>query len=124
MPSFFLWTLLVFAGLVDTAVGAGRAAARGNRPWLPLAASWLGVTLTQYAANPAATIWPDVNLALLAPLGVAALAAEAEVRRGCSLWRAGSLAVVLGAAVAAVTPFLIALLSMILTCTAPGGCRF
>jgi hypothetical protein len=115
---------LVLAGLVDVAVGAGRAATRGTRPWIPLAASWLGVALTQYLANPAARIRPAAALALLAPLGVAALAAEAEVRRGCSLWWAGSLAVILGAAVTAATPFLIAGLSMILVCPATGGCGF
>jgi hypothetical protein len=124
VPSLFLWALLVLAGLVDVAVGAGRAATRGTRPWLPLAVSWLGVTLTQCVANPAASIRPAAALALLAPLGVAALTAEAEVRRGCSLWWAGGLAVILGAAVAAATPFLIAALSMILICPATGGCGF
>ena len=82
---FLLWALFFLAGLVDVAVGAGRAATRGTRPWLPLAVGWLGVTLSQCLAIRAATIRPAVALALLAPLGVAALAAEAEMRRGCSL---------------------------------------
>jgi hypothetical protein len=121
---FLLWALFVLAGLVDVAVGAGRAATRGTRPWLPLAVGWLGVTLSQCLAIPAATIRPAVALALLAPLGVAALAAEAEVQRGCSLRWAAGLAVILGAAVAAATPFLIAGLSMLVVCPATGASGF
>ena len=124
MSSYFLYALLILAGLGAVAGAVCRAGARGHRPWLPLAIIWLAVAVTPYVIGSARTIRPAEPLMLLAPLGVAALVADAEVRRGCSLWWAGSLAVVLGAAVAAVTPFLVAYLSLMLECVTTGYCRF
>lgn len=105
--SFFFWLVSLLVGICAVAVAAGRAASRGQRPWVPLAIIWLGVALPQYAVAHGAP-WHSAAsaLVLLAPLGVAALAAESEVLRGCSVWRAGSLAVVIGSVVAAATPFL------------------
>jgi hypothetical protein len=98
-----------------TAVAAGRAAARGRQPWLPLAVVWLGVALLHYVVRPELTGRTAASaLAALAPLGVTALATDLEVRRGCSLRRAGSVAILLGLIVAAVTPFFVLSLSRLL----------
>jgi hypothetical protein len=97
------------------AVAAGQAAARGRQPWIPLTVVWLATGLPQYLVRPELT-GPSVVAAvwLLAPLGVTVLATDLEVRRGCSLRRAGGVAVLLGASVAAATPFLISHISRLL----------
>ncbi len=120
-------TLLVLSialvlALGATAVAVGRATRRGRRPWLPLAVVWLGIALPQYVVRPEITTRSVVAaLVLLAPLGVTALATDAEVRRGCSLRRASSVAVLLGVIAGAATPFLLSYLSRLL-CTAAGDC--
>jgi hypothetical protein len=58
---------------------------------------------------------------LLAPLGVTALTTDAEVRRGCSLRRAGSVAVLVGVIAGVATPFLLSYLLRLL-CIAASGC--
>ena len=107
--------LALVLALGVAAVVTGRAAVRGRQPWLPLVVVWLGVALPQYVVRPELTTDSVVTaLMLLAPLGVTALATDLEVRRGCSLRRAGSLAVLLGMTVAAATPFLVLSLSRLL----------
>lgn len=97
------------------AVAAGQAAARGRQPWLPLVVVWLGIALPQYLLRSELTgRFVVAALSLLAPLGVTVLATEFEVRRGCSLQRAGSVAVILGVTVAAATPLLVSYISRVL----------
>jgi hypothetical protein len=123
MLNILIWSLALLPGLIAVAVVAGRAAARGQRPWLPLTGIWLAVALGQYFAvlkRPAHPVAPA--LVLLAPLGVAALVVELEVQRGCSVRRAASVAVLLGVAVAVVTPFLLGYVSRVVACVATGTC--
>ena len=120
--SLIVLLLALVLALGATAVAVGRATPRGRRPWLPLAVGWLGVALPQYVVRPEITIRSvAATLLLLAPLGVTALAADAEVRRGCSLWRASSVAVLLGVTVGVATPFLLSYLLRLL-CAAVSGC--
>jgi hypothetical protein len=117
-----LLALLVVAALVlsVTAIAAGRAAERGHQPWLPLLIIWLGLIVSLYAARPGLAVRSAAPaLAALAPLGVTALAANLEVARGWSLRRAGSIAVLLGLAVAAAAPFLVSFVTWLL-CAASG----
>jgi hypothetical protein len=115
MNQLLVLALAVVLAIGVTAVAAGRAAARGRRPWLPLAAVWVAVALPPYAIHPEFTARSLVSVVLpLVPLGVTALASEMEVRRGCSLRRAGSVAVGLGVVVAVVTPFLVLSFSRLL----------
>ena len=118
MSDILVIVAAVALALGVTAVAVGRWAARGRRPWLPLLLVWLGLASPFYVARPELTL-PSVGsaLMLLAPLGVTALATSLEVGRGCSLRRAGSVAVILGLLVAAAAPFLISS-SMRLLCAA------
>ena len=123
-----IWPFALLPALSAVAVATGRAAARGQRPWRTLAGIWLAVALAQYllAQQFARPVRPahllSGTLVLLVPLGVAALVVEMEVQRGCSLRQAGSVAVLLGVAVAAALPFLLGYLSMVVTCVARANC--
>jgi hypothetical protein len=121
--NLLVYSFALLPGLGAVAIGAGQAAAQGRRPWVPLAVVWLAVAGAQYFAllKPPAHPAPAV-LALLAPLGVAALAVEMEVQRGCSLWRAGSVGVLLGLSVAGGMPLLFGYLTLVITCVARGTC--
>jgi hypothetical protein len=114
--SFFFWSASLLLGICAVAVAAGKAALRGQRPWVSLAIIWLGVALPQDALARQAP-WHSLAsaLVLLAPLGVAALAAELEVQRGCSVWRAGSLGVVIASA----TGVLVLVAMQVVASTAP-----
>jgi hypothetical protein len=75
---------------------------------MPLAGIWVAVVLGQYLARVGPRSFPlTAAVFVLAPLGVVALAVEMEVKRGCSLWQAGSVAVALGVAIAVALPFLL-----------------
>ena len=103
-----VWSLALVPALTAVAVAAGHAASRGQRPWLPLAGIWVAVVLAQYLARVGPRSFPlGAAVFVLAPLGVVALAVEMEVKRGCSLWQAGSVAVALGIAAAVTLPFLL-----------------
>ena len=119
-----VWPIALLLGVGALAVIAGRAAARGRGIWVPAAAVWLGLTVTQYV-----TIGPQPRAeaalyaaTLLLPVAVAALVARAEVQRGHTLWRAGSVAFMLGAAVGALMPLLVVYMSVALACAMTGDC--
>ena len=98
-----VWPIALLIGPGVLAVLAGRATARGRDIWLPAGAIWLGLAAAQHLA-----LGPKPRLesllyaiALLPPVAISALVARAEVRRGHTLWRAGSVAFMLGASVGA-----------------------
>ncbi len=106
--TYLVLVLALVLILGATAFAVGRAALGGRRPWLPLAVVWLCVSLPQYVVHSEITTRSvAAGLLLLAPLGVTALAVDAEVRRGCSLRRAGSVAVLLGVTAGVATPFIL-----------------
>ena len=110
--TFLVWLLSLLAGITAVAIGAGQAAARGQRPWVPLAVTWLGLAVSLHLVQlDSLSHFASTALTLLAPLAVAALVSETEVQRGCSVWRAGGLAVPLGLIVAAAALFLLPVLT-------------
>ena len=117
-----LWRLTLLLGVAAVAAIASRAATRDRGIWLPAASIWLALALAQYVA-----IRSDQPLesaleafALLLPVAVTALVARVEARRGRTLWRAASVAFVLGACVAAVAPLLVAYLGLTLAVAVTG----
>jgi hypothetical protein len=61
-------------------------------------------------------------IALLLPVALTALVPRAEVRRGHTLWRAGSVAFMVGGTVAALIPLLVVYVSVLLACAVTGDC--
>ena len=115
MSQVLILALIILVVLGVAAVVAGRAAARGRNPWIALTLAWLAATLPAFVVRSEFTSRSALSaLSLLAPLGVTILATHMEVRRGCSLRRAGSVAVLLGLTVAAATPFLTAQMAHLL----------
>ena len=104
-----LWRVTLLLGIAAVAAIASRAATRDRGIWLPAAGVWIGLTLARYLAiRPDQTLETALEaLALLLSVAVTALVARAERRRERTTWRAGSVAFVLGACVAAVAPTLV-----------------
>ena len=117
-----LWRATLLLGVAIVAAIASRAPDRDRGIWLAAAAVWLGLALAQYLAlRPDQTLESALEaLALLLPVAVTALVARAEVRRGRTRWRAGSVALVLGACVAAVAPLLVVYLGLTLAVAVTG----
>ena len=117
-----LWRVTLLLGIAAVAAIAARAATRDRSIWLPVTAVWLGLALALYlATRPNQTLESALDaLALLLPVAVTALVARAEAQRGRTLWRAGSIAFVLGACVAAVAPLLVVYLGMTIAVAVTG----
>jgi hypothetical protein len=115
-----LWSIVLLLAIGITAVVAVRAPRSGSAFWAPLMGVWVALAAVSYLAYGESDSTKAALIAstLLLPVGITGLVARAERRRGHTVWRAGSIAFVVGALVGAVTP----LLQLYLICAVTRDC--
>lgn len=118
-----VWPIVLLIGLGALAAIAGRATVRGRGISFPAAGTWFGLAVAQQLAlGPPLLVSVLYATALLLPVALTALIAKAEVRRGHTLWRAVSVALILGGTVGALMPLLIAYLLVVVGCAVTRDC--
>jgi hypothetical protein len=115
-----VWSIVLLLAVGIAAVVAVRAPVAGSGFWVPLMAVWVALAAVSYLAYGESNSTKSALIAstLVFPIGIAGLVARAERRRGHTVWRAGSVAFILGALVGAVTP----LLQLYLLCAVTRDC--
>jgi len=115
-----VWAILLLLAVGVAAVIAVRAQVSGGLFWLPLTGVWLALAAVNHLAfagsDPTKSVLIGLTLGL--PIAMTGLIARAERRRGHTVWRAGSIAFLLGALVGAATP----LLQLYLICAVTRDC--
>ena len=115
-----LWSIVLLVAVGIAAVVAVRAPLSGRAFWLSLTGVWVALAAVSYLAYGESNSTKSALIAstLVLPVGITGLVARAERRRGHTVWRAGSIAFILGALVGAVTP----LLQLYLICAVTRDC--
>jgi len=115
-----LWSIVLLVAVGIAAVVAVRAPLSGSAFWVPLTGVWVALATVSYLAYGESDSAKSVLIAstLVLPVGITGFVARAGRRRGHTIWRAGSIAFILGALAAAVTP----LLQLYLICAVTRDC--
>ena len=120
MTNGMLWSLFLVACVGAASTLTVRSVAAGRSPWPGLIAVWAALAIAGHIASGRGDLAKSALIAatLALPLGIAALVARAELRRGRSARRAGGVAFAVGTVFAAITP----LLQLFLLCHVTGDC--